>query len=507
MSEVDWLRMDRRDIVVRFGVWTMLGLLALIPLGLILADVGGGGVAVTGLGVALLVTLLAAAVIAVLQWRAEEYRLYDGRLEVRWGVLRRQHRHTSISRIRTLDVSSNILQRWLGVATLEIGSAEDDTDHGRSRIGSIRQEDIQRMRRIILQADTAGDAAADAPARTVLAESRTPSLRFVPLSWTATGIAAAVLGIVAQIVLSPQGRQWLADSPIRGVDAVWAGALLIVGAWVFGVLVAGILHLEHWWSHRLEDVAGEGLHMSAGMFTRRSVTIRQERLSGCEMVEPLGLRLADGAYLQAVVSGMNSGGQRTERKSEAVETVMPFAPTSEVTAVAAHMLGLAGEPRMELRRHPAAARDRRIRRVRILSLLILVTALLLWTFGQRPAGVAVLVVSVLVILVGRWWAEDSYRNLGYGLEEGHVIIRRGTFRRSTVVLRRDRIIGFNVRQSWFQRRDGLVSLTVTIAAKSGGYTLVDLGAGEALELTSSLAPGLMHGRITPGSTFPSPRLA
>jgi putative membrane protein len=56
-----------------------------------------------------------------------------------------------------------------------------------------------------------------------------------------------------------------------------------------------------------------------------------------------------------------------------------------------------------------------------------------------------------------------------------------------VLLRRG-VVGATVRQSWFQRRAGLATVTVATGAGSGGYEAIDIGAADAVRLLRDVDP-------------------
>jgi putative membrane protein len=100
----------------------------------------------------------------------------------------------------------------------------------------------------------------------------------------------------------------------------------------------------------------------------------------------------------------------------------------------------------------------------------LIVVLVLWlahVWGGWPDWLwqAACALPVLAVPVGI----NRYRNLGHALTSRYLVSRSGSFDRRTVVLQRDGIIGWKVRQSLFQRRAGHV-LDVT---ESDGIRLAD----------------------------------
>jgi putative membrane protein len=53
-----------------------------------------------------------------------------------------------------------------------------------------------------------------------------------------------------------------------------------------------------------------------------------------------------------------------------------------------------------------------------------------------------------------------------------------------VVLERRAVVGWQVKQTFFQRRTGLASVVACVGAGTGGYTAVDMAADEVATFTA-----------------------
>jgi putative membrane protein len=102
-------------------------------------------------------------------------------------------------------------------------------------------------------------------------------------------------------------------------------------------------------------------------------------------------------------------------------------------------------------------------------------------------GPVALALVPLAALVG--W--DRYRSLGHQLTGGFLVARSGSLVRRSVALQRGGVIGWTFRQTIFQRRAGLVSLEAVTAAGRGGYTVLDIGAADAVDLADATVPDLL----------------
>jgi putative membrane protein len=219
-----------------------------------------------------------------------------------------------------------------------------------------------------------------------------------------------------------------------------------------------------------------------GLFTNTETSLERRRVRGLEVAEPLGLRIAGAGRLSAVVTGLS----RSERSST---QLVPPAPRAVVEEVGADLLGDATALRLPLRRHGPAARRRRYTRAvaaslvpaGLVALLCLTTGLPWWTT----------VPALLPLPFGLLLAADRYRRLGHGLTDDYLVVRSGTFRGRRAVLQRSGIIGWNVQQSWFQRRAGLATLVATTAAGQQAYAAIDIPEREAIALADAATPGLL----------------
>ncbi|MGH3515098.1 MAG: PH domain-containing protein, partial [Pseudonocardiaceae bacterium] len=70
--------------------------------------------------------------------------------------------------------------------------------------------------------------------------------------------------------------------------------------------------------------------------------------------------------------------------------------------------------------------------------------------------------------------------------------RHGAGVRGTVALQRAGVIGWTVSQSLLQRRTGLITVTATTAAGSGGYSVIDVETAEGLAVAEQAVPGLLE---------------
>ncbi len=218
----------------------------------------------------------------------------------------------------------------------------------------------------------------------------------------------------------------------------------------------------------------------------RETSVEDARLAGVVVREPLGLRLAGAAELGAVVTGLGQGEKGTL-------TLVPPAPRAVVDGVAGAVLGddrpTDAPLTAPLRTHgPAAVRRRRLRALAPAVVLVALVAASVVADLLRPWS---LVLALLVLPAAIALGEDRARSLGHLASEGFLVSRSGSLARHREVLGAEHVIGWTVRDTWFQRRSGLVTLEATTAGGSQRVQVLDVPEHDGLVLAAALPPDLL----------------
>ncbi|MEV0776091.1 PH domain-containing protein [Streptomyces sp. NPDC050433] len=487
----EWRKLDKRTLLVTAAVMTGVATGAGVPTAIGLS--GGMGIwrALAWVLPAALLLIACGTGGDYIRWRRTRYRIGPDRAELHTGLLLVKRRSLGRERIRSVDLTANLLLRILGLVKVRIGTGEHTGGESTLELDPVTRAEGERLRTELL--DRAPSASGTHPDG-MLAVLDPRWIRYAPLSFVAPLLGGAAAGGVMQVSewfgVQHEVIDWIGDR-FRDTSIVMMIVVLAAGALLAGIVGSLGLWVEMWWNYRLEREPGGTLRVRRGLFTSRSVSIEERRLRGVELVEPLGVRLVGAARVDAVATGL---AQDDDDKHTDLKTLLPAAPRAAADEVAAQVLretssptGMAG-----LVPHPLAARGRRLRwavgsalvPVLVLVLLGLLVSDVLLTVAAVCAGV-LLPVAVLLAL-------DAYRSLGHGLGGGYLVARSGTVRRSTVALQRSGVIGWTVKQSYFQRRAGLLTVTATTAAGEGAYHVYDVGAGEGVAFAVEAVPGLLE---------------
>ncbi|PZF85211.1 hypothetical protein C1I92_06370 [Jiangella anatolica] len=451
------------------------------------------GVALAWVVPAVLLVVLAAAIADHVRWRHSRYRVTPTRMEQHKGMIFTTKRSLARERIRTVDLSADPVQRLFGLVKVSIGTGEQVEAGGRGQspqtmvLDPVSRDEGERLRALLLDRAPVGADGAE-PGVRVLARWDPAWLRFAPLSFWTFALAGIAVGGLFQ-VLNWFGRESLPVDFTRDVvERIGATQTLVLFALVFvlvGVVATLAITVEAWWAYRLEREPGGTLRVRRGLLTTRSVSIEEQRVRGVEIVEPLGVRSAGAARVDVVTTGL-----RADPKSEA-STLLPAAPMTVAASVAAAVAGV--RPGGLLRRHPPAARTRRLRWA--IAADVVLAAVVVWLAVASPVrdfwAVVLTVLAAAGCVVLLMLAGDAYRSLGHDLDGEFLVARKGSVRRATVYLQRQGIIGWRVSQSVFQRRAGLLTLTATTAAGARSYSIIDADEHEVLEFGADAVPGLL----------------
>ncbi len=487
--------------------------------------------------------------LAALNWYRFTYQLANRQLIIAQGILSRRVRTIPVDRIRAIDSQVSPLHRILGLARLKIEAAAGGTGNEEAEIDGLPIATAAALRGDLLQArrrpsrapadgigrpgvdadrvstagvstagvghdgvghdgvghdgvgaDGAGEPGVDAdrvgaPGADAngpqtadaftygdtashavsgdaaiedieYARSKASWLFYAPLVGSYLAIPLAAVGFLTQY-LDDLPESWLSrfetttNSYTAGQVAlvVIAGVVLLALGAVIGAVVLN-------WRFLL--VKRGGLMVSErGLFTRRTVSVEIPRIRGYMLSEGLGMRLARAARLTALITGVSNASNRSQ--------LLPLGPRGEATRVADAAVRRFDVP---LRRHPRAAARRRLVRSVPPGLAVLVVGL---TLGAGPVIIGGSVLTGLGIVLGI----DRYRALGHAYDGASFSLRSGSIVRQTTVLERRAVVGWKVRQSFFQRRAGVSTVTALVGAGLGAYSALDADSADALDLAAS----------------------
>ncbi len=510
-SERTWQRLDPRMLLVHPVREVIRFLPALVAL-VVAGSASGGGVGWQALAILVPVAL------GLARYLTTAYRIADGRVELRTGLLNRRVTSTSLDRVRTVDLTSSLIHRLLGLTTLRIGTGTGG-DADRLDLDGLPADGARTLRQELLRESGSRSSATSYEATASRSDPaygdtvepppviafETGWLRFAPLTSSGLVIAAAALGGGSQLLATFDA--WDDLDPGAWSLAVPLGVAVALGLLVF-VLVVVVLavlgYLVANWRFALYRT-GSTWRVSRGLFTTRETSLDEERVAGVSLVEGLGLRPLHGGRLTAIATGL-------DRSQPTASMLVPPAPLSVSLRAAEAVLGSSEPLTTPLVGHgPAAARRRHIR---ALGPALVLTAALAALVLDTGAPLVLLLPLALIPAAAFALARDRARSLGHRYVEGRVVTRSGSLVRRRDVLDAEHVIGWNFRATWFQRRAGLTSAIATTAGGRQAVTVPDVPPDLGLALASCTMPEILRQFLrrdpepgdapAPGPARPSP---
>ena len=423
-------------------------------------------------------------------------------MQVRRGLFRRRTLTVPRDRIRTVDVTSNVLHRVFGLARVTVGTGQTDKKNDGVKLDGLSAAAAENLHRELLHrpavepipgVDPATRAQpAEATSETLLAALHPAWIRYGPFTLSGLVTIGVLFGVgsrlvneshidLAKISFVHDSIDFLRERPLPVAILLVAAAVV-----VFTAIASTVGYVLAFWNFRLSRHSSGTLHVRRGLLTTRSTTIEERRLRGVELSEPLLLRAVRGARVLAIATGLRVG--RGADRGGSV--LLPPAPRAVAADVAATVIGDADPLTVALTRHGPRATLRR------------------FTRAGTASTVLMLIVLAFVLLAGvRWWAFwaaltllplgallalDRARSLGHAVTGDWLVSRHGSLVRRRYMLRTDAVIGWNMTTSLFQRRAGLSTLVATTAGGRQRYPILDVPDAEAIRVARTAVPGLLE---------------
>ncbi|MEU0265751.1 PH domain-containing protein [Nocardioides sp. NPDC006303] len=495
----------------RLAGWTaVVSPLSTLRQAIIPAAIGAFGAGQANVFIGLLVAAgiaVVAALAGMVPWLTTSYRVTPTHLEVRKGLLNRTTLTARLDRVRSVDLSSTLIHRALGVTKVSVGTGVDE---GQITLDSLTKDAAARLRRELLHAAPAPSAAemssaegsspeiepvAASPEGEIIANLDWSWIRYAPLNLKNLAIAVGGLGAVfgAFSDLIPWGSFGVrvTNGEVNGVPVDEVVRMLfiaipiaIVGAaavWAIGSCVG---YAVRWWDLQVvreQGREGTTLRHSFGLTSTRATTVEEAKVRGAtSTVGPL-IGMAGGADLNLLTTGLDDNSP----------AVLPTAPEQVVSEVGTDILGedafsaaLTGHGPRPRRRYWFRAVVATV----VWTLVALVPTVLIGVFGDTWLWWVPVAMLVLALVLGLLGAELRHRHLGHAVTDRYLVVRSGSYTAVRTALQTDGIIGWRVRQTFFDRRIGLAQVTAMTAAGQEHVDIPDVPLETAVALATAATP-------------------
>jgi putative membrane protein len=447
---------------------------ALIPL---VAVTGFGGGRTTIILLAVGITLLS-LLTATLTWWRFSYADGPSAVVVTRGLLSRSVRTVPTDRIRGVEVETPLLHRLFGLVRVRIDAAAGAVSGNDEElvVDGVPRDEGDRLRTAVLSRRAApatepgvDGVVAPEPPDEEFARFDNRWLLYAPLVGSYLAIPAAAVGAGFRL-LDELGHNVRPDLERLDLGGGWVPAVGIAGVLLLLLAVGAVIGAALVnWGFTL-DRRGGSLIAVRGLLTRRHTELEIDRIRGGTVSEGLGMRWMRAARINALVTGLGDAARRGQ--------LLPLGPRASAWALIRRLVDDPGP----LVAHPPAARRRSIVRA-------VATGLLVSAVGIAATVAAgwwwVLAAGIGLTVLGVPLGLGRYASLGHAAGPRSFSVRSGWLVREQVILQRRAVVGWRVRQSFFQRRAGLATVVACVGAGTGGYAAVDLAAADVASFTAA----------------------
>lgn len=505
----------------------------------------GGNVAKDLPGVIAIASAIVAlsVVSSVITWRTRTWELTDAGIMLRSGLVTSKQLQVPYEHIHTVNMSSNLVERVLGLMTLDLdtGAASSEGEATRIRglqagIAEALREELFRRKAAVL-ADQGLDArTADADASAEADDEASPTapapspdacytLTTAQLVFAALTEARVVAQAVAFLILIVQGINLLQESALVNLSdvagdiavlpvvlLVGAVALLLALALVVGFAVSFVMSLIGFAGYRAERAGGR-ISVERGLLSRTSHTVALERIQSISIRQGIIRQLIGYAEVRASVVGAIGSSDETSTADGVV--LHPFIRLTEVDAFLASIapdfsvvktgrvcfdssseeleeIGLVRLPRAAARRLAFRTAMKSLAlAVALASAGVFLAHVLLagesWSMVRLTIGALLVVMGVAVVARMILSAVLRYRDSRIGHDRARLVMVVGGVKRRTEVVLRARLQHATASASPFQRRVQVATF-MTRTAATGDLVLRDVSAADADALLVWIRP-------------------
>ncbi len=427
------------------------------------------------------------------------YRIQNGELVTRQGLLSRQERNIPLHRVQDLRLEAGLLHRMLRVVDVQVETAGGKGVE--AELSVLSRETAANLRHAIFSHPTHQESPSPA--------TETPDNTLVQLGWRelileglTSNRAASLLVLIGAAAgfaddlipqstiqdwlsrLGPQAEEWLSHNhQLQWKPILLLAAILTLASVAFSI--AGSIILFHNFTLKRR---GNDLFRTYGLLTRRTSNLPRHRIQLLVVEEPLVRRVLKLARIRADTATQRSNNQEEQKGGR--DVLIPLARKSDLPRLL---------PELSNDLHPlpghwtqvapcAVSRANKKSTLAILSLAIILAAGPLQFISTIPPLHAFWLLTLIPIT--RWINRRAYQHLGFADTQSAFHTRRGWLNRIThsVPVRNLQVV--TLHQNPWDRHHDVYTLRIDTAGQSyAGHApmLRNIPAHTASSLAASLA--------------------
>jgi len=422
--------------------------------------------------------------IALMRFASYRYKLEEGHVTIREGVLSRKVRRIPVRRIHNINTSQNIIARVLGVLRLDIETAGGGS--AEASLVAVSKADAQKIRRFVHREKMRVIGEQDGPdastAEVELEEPASVPIHRVPIrDIFLAGATTSRLGIIfvglfaatEYLDFDPQdmikqAEAWTDSAMGLGEDrmvyfGIAAFVLIFLVAWLLAIFTAFV----RWFGFTL-SCRDDDLEISTGLLTIRQYTLPRDKIQALQC-ETSAIRRPFGLFQIRVRSAGHVGVQEQSRAES--DLLVPITNRDQLGFFASSVWSASRWDEVAWHGVHPWTRLRQFRVLAVLWALILTGAY--YSGNGYFRMVEVMVALALIGFAAAWGiAHLTWKQTAYGHDDDFVYIKHGFLGLQFWVIPVWRIQNVALSQTPFQRFRALASLTVDTAGAGGSNATI-----------------------------------
>ncbi|MEH6941957.1 PH domain-containing protein [Bacillus sp. JJ722] len=409
------------------------------------------------------VYLVGSIVYGILDWFKFTYRVEDGEIRIDQGIFIKKKRYIRLERIQSIDITEGVLQRLFSLVKVTIDTAGSSKQQAEAVLTAIPKGEAELFQSLLKEAkevkavDHEVAETNEKPISVVEEEKILFKMSFKELfimAATSGGVGIVFSGAMAIVGQFAEFIDF--DKVYSRVEAMVTVAswlfivLFIIAALLFAYAIATIGILLKYAYFTVKKTNKE-IVITRGLLERRQFTISSNKIQAIRIVENL-IRQPLG---YATVYVETASGSITDNENA---KVMLF-PLIKKKHLKQFLEMVSDDYVVDVNMNPVPKRALRRYMIRECYWWLPVIAALIYFF--RPLGFG----SMILIFVGLLWGYLSYREAGWNITNQQLTLTYRALSKQTYVVRKQRIQSMKTRQSLFQKRVQLG--TVSAFSKTG----------------------------------------
>ena len=415
-----------------------------------------------------------AILVSAFRYFTLRYKIVDGELIVKKGLVFRRIRTVPINRIQNMDLLQNPLHRIFNVAEVKIETASGTEPEAVLRVLSIqkfnelRQQIFNKNEGVTSPNTIQTDDYKKLNVEESAAQTKPPLIQ-IPASWLIKAGLASNRGLIFVGIAAGAISQFRLEDKVDldqfkkllpAFDGSIENNLKLLGIALAIFLFLRILGVIWYWQrfHNYQLIQdGDDFRISCGFFTKITATVPRHRIQFISIHRPLLLRWMDMASIRIETAG--GGGATGQDQSNSRRWFVPVLPEEKVIPLIDQLRDGLHLQTTHLDWQPLSPRagQRMIRLSFIWSLIFAGIGGVTWPPWGWLAGFAAL--PLLMV-----WAAKKSKSMKYARTAEAVIYRSGVLNHKTSLTFWDKVQTVSVHESPFDRRWDMGSLQIDTAA-------------------------------------------